>query len=66
MVLALFSLNYKEIIYGMGQDQGHFIKKGFPQNCNLLIYFGKKKPNKIKGLEGNLKMLKFQIWNTFW
>ena len=38
MVLALFSWNYKEITYGMGQDQGHFVRKDFSQNWNLVIY----------------------------
>lgn len=33
MVLAFFPpLNYKEITYGMGQDQGYFIEEDFSQN----------------------------------
>ena len=32
MVLDFFPLNYKEITYGMGQDQGYFIKEDFSQN----------------------------------
>lgn len=48
MVLALFSLNYKEITYGMGRDQGHFVGKDFSQNWNLMICSeNKTKQNKI-------------------
>lgn len=38
MVLAVFSLNYKEITYEMGHGQGHLIRKDFSQNGNLVIY----------------------------
>lgn len=47
MVLALFSLNYKEITYEMGQVQVHFIRKEFSQNGNLVIYSeNQRKQNK--------------------